>query len=105
MPFDEHNRRKLMTIVTEAALEHHLTRDLEKLGAPGYTITNARGRGERGVRKAGWDADSNIRVEIICDEPTAHRIAEHLRDRYYDNYAMIVSLTNVEVLRPEKFQS
>jgi nitrogen regulatory protein PII len=105
MPFDAQHRCKLLTIVTEAALENHLTRDLERLGAPGYTITNARGKGERGVRKAGWDADSNIRVEIICDETTARRIAEHLRNDYYDNYAMIVSLTNVEVLRPEKFQS
>jgi len=105
MTTDPEFRRKLLTVITEAALETHLTRDLEQLGAPGYTIANARGRGQRGVRKAGWEADSNIRVEIICNETTARRIAAHLRERYYDNYAMILTLTDVEVLRPQKFSS
>lgn len=104
MAIQEDHRRKLLTIVTEAALETHLTRDLDQLGAPGYTITNARGRGQRGVRRATWETDSNIRVEIICDDETADRIARHLREHYYDNYAMILALSDVEVLRPEKFQ-
>ncbi len=105
MPFDEQNPRKLLTIVTESAIESYLVRDLDKLGAPGFTITNARGKGERGVRKAAWDADSNIRVEIICDLSIAQRIARHLRETYYDNYAMVMTLSDVQVLRPEKFQS
>jgi len=96
--------RKLLTLITEAALESHLERDLERLGATGYTITNARGKGSRGVRDAGWEADSNIRVEVVCDEATARRIATHVQQRYYDNYAMIVLMSDVEVLRPEKFQ-
>lgn len=104
MAIQEDHRRKLLTIVTEAALETHLTRDLDKLGAPGYTITNARGRGQRGVRQATWETDSNIRVEIICDDATADKIAGHLREHYYDNYAMILALSDVEVLRPEKFK-
>lgn len=104
MPIQEDYRRKLLTIITEAALETHLTRDLGHLGAPGYTITNARGRGQRGVRTAGWEAESNIRVEVICDDATAKKIARHLRERYYDNYAMILTLSDVEVLRPEKFK-
>lgn len=104
MAIQEDHRRKLLTIVTEAALETHLTRDLDKLGAPGYTITNARGRGQRGVRQATWESDSNIRVEIICDDATAEKITRHLREHYYDNYAMILTLSDVEVLRPEKFK-
>jgi nitrogen regulatory protein PII len=97
--------RKLLTVVTEAALESQLTRDLERHGARGYTITNARGKGQRGVREAGWEADSNIRIEVVCDEATARRLAEHLQERYYDNYAMILLLSDVEVMRPEKFRS
>lgn len=95
--------RKLLTIITEAALESLLTRDLVALGAHGYTITDARGKGDRGVRNAGWDASSNIRVEVVCDEATAERIVHHLREQYYANYAMILYLTDVEVLRPQKF--
>ncbi|MDT8438709.1 MAG: transcriptional regulator [Wenzhouxiangellaceae bacterium] len=95
--------RKLLTVVTEAALEAVLTRDLERLGASGYTIINARGKGSRGVRDAGWETDANIRIEVVCDEPIARRIAAHLQQRYYDDYAMILLLSDVEVLRPGKF--
>jgi nitrogen regulatory protein PII len=97
--------RKLLTVVTERALESRLTRDLQRLGANGYTITNARGKGNRGVRNAGWEADGNIRIEVVCDEATARSLARHLQDRYYDDYAMILLLSDVEVMRPEKFGS
>lgn len=99
---DGHTRR-LLTIVTEAALEATLTRELVRLGAHGYTITNARGKGDRGVRDAGWEASSNIRVEVLCDAETADRIVTFLRERYYDDFAMILFVADVEVLRPGKF--
>ncbi|HWP04050.1 MAG TPA: hypothetical protein VNL96_11385 [Gemmatimonadaceae bacterium] len=95
--------RKLLTIVTEAAIENLLTQELERLGAHGYTITDARGKGHRGVRSADWSASSNVRIEVICDDITAARIADYLRQNYYDNYAMILWLEEVAVLRPEKF--
>ena len=95
--------RKLLTIVAEAALEQRLVKDLERLGAHGHTITDARGKGSRGVRSAAWDRSGNIRVEVVCDAATADAIATDLRDRYYDNYAMILFISDVEVLRPEKF--
>lgn len=95
--------RKLLTLVTEAAIESSLVRDLDRLGAHGYTITEARGKGNRGVRNAGWDASSNIRIEVVCKDETAAAIAAHLQAQYYDNYAMIMWVSEVEVLRPEKF--
>ncbi|MEZ5628127.1 MAG: transcriptional regulator [Rhodocyclaceae bacterium] len=95
--------RKLLTIVTEAAIESALVRDLDRLGAHGYTITEARGKGHRGVRDAGWDASSNIRIEVVCNADTAAAIAAHLQAQYYANYAMIMWVGEVEVLRPEKF--
>lgn len=95
--------RKLLTIITETALESTLVRDLERLGATGYTITDARGKGTQGVRNAGWDANSNIRIEVVCDMETASAIATHLRDHYYSHYAMTVFLADVSVWRPQKF--
>ena len=99
----EGHARKLLTIVTEAALEPTLTREVERLGAHGFTITEARGKGMRGARNAGWEASGNIRLEVVCDATTAARIADHLREHYYDDYAMILFITDVEVLRPGKF--
>ncbi len=95
--------RKLVTIVTEAALERRLVDDLKRLGAHGYTISDARGEGTRGARNAGWEASSNIRVEVVCDPAIADAIAEHLKAHYYADYAMILFFSDVGVLRPEKF--
>ncbi len=94
---------KLVTIFTEAALESQLVKDIDSLGAPGYTITNARGKGRRGLRGASWEANSNIRVEIICAQPVAEDILAHLHKTYYDNYAMVSFSNDIQVLRPEKF--
>ncbi|TDW28756.1 P-II family nitrogen regulator [Cryobacterium psychrophilum] len=95
--------RTLLTVVTEAVLEGTLARDLDRLNAHGYTITDARGRGSRGVRDAGWEASGNIRIEVVCDKATADAIAAHLQEHYYDDYAMILFMSDVAVLRREKF--
>lgn len=95
--------RTLLTLICEAALEQRLIKDLEQLGAPGWTLSDARGTGSRGVRRAGWDNDGNIRLEIVCSRDKAEAIAHHVQQRYYHNFAMICYLSTVEVLRPEKF--
>ena len=94
---------RLLTIITEAAIEHLIVQDIERLGAHGYTVSDVRGKGSRGVRNSAWDASSNVRIEVVCNAATADTIAAHLRAHYYENYAMILFLTDVEVLRPEKF--
>ncbi len=99
----EPNQRKLLTVVTEAVLESSITEALDELGVGGYTIVNARGRGSRGVRDAGWSTSSNIRIEVVCDAELAQRIAENFRDRFYADYAMILYISDVTVLRPDKF--
>lgn len=95
--------RKLLTIVCEGALETQLLDDLETLGAHGYTVTDARGKGSRGRRDATWGPHANIRVEVLCAEMTARVICAALRERYYDDYSMVLFIADVEVLRPDKF--
>lgn len=95
--------RKLLTIVTEATLEETVVRDIESLGAGGYTITDARGKGSRGKRDASWAPHANIRIEVLCDAVTATAICTTLRERYYDNYSMVIYVGDIDVLRPEKF--
>lgn len=102
MPDPQHTRR-LVTVITETPLERELTRELDALGVRGYTITDARGRGDHGRRSSSWGHTGNIRVEIICDAPLAERLMQHLREKYYDHYAMVLFAHDVEVLRPDKF--
>jgi nitrogen regulatory protein PII len=95
--------RRLLTVVTEAVLERELLGELDALGVRGYTITDARGKGSRGRRQSDWSQEGNIRIEMVCEPALAERVAQHLRERYYDHYAMILFLQDVFVLRPEKF--
>jgi nitrogen regulatory protein PII len=99
----QHYTRRMVTIVTEAALERALVTELEALGVKGFTITDARGKGSRGTRQSDWVQEGNIRVEVICDPELADRIAAHVRDKFYANYAMILFLQDVSVLRSDKF--
>ena len=96
-------RRKLVTIITEAVLESELLEALGTLGASGYTVTNARGKGSRGIRDAGWTSSSNIRVEVICSEELATTITAYLHKNFYNDYAMVVYESDVNVLREGKF--
>jgi len=100
---DMHHTRRLVTVITEAALERELIREFDALGVRGYTVTEARGRGDRGTRSSSWGHTGNIRVEIICDATLAERVMHTLRDKYYAHYAMVLFAHDVEVLRPEKF--
>lgn len=96
--------RILVTVITEAVLESALTRELVALGASGYTITDARGRGSRGLRRSAWRESSNIRIEVLCSAELADRLVDLLREKYYDNYAMVSWHHPVSVLRAEKFR-
>ena len=96
-------KRTLITVITEAAIEDALLRDLHKLGVSGYTVSDARGRGSRGVRDAAWGEAANIRIEVICSRTMAESLLNQVQTRYYANYAMVAFLQDVEILRPEKF--
>ncbi|CUA83656.1 MULTISPECIES: P-II family nitrogen regulator [Gulbenkiania] len=95
--------KKLLTIVTESVLEGQLVEDIRRLGAHGYTVCDARGGGTHGVQGGAWSFDANIRIDVVCDEAVAGAIAERCRSRYLPHYGMIVYVSEVGVLRPEKF--
>lgn len=96
-------KRKLVTIITESALELILIDDFDSLGVRGYTITNARGKGHRGTRGADWSTSSNIRIEVICGVQVAEIVVAHLKEHYYKDYAMVLFMNDVDVIRADKF--
>lgn len=96
-------KRVLFTVITEVTLEQPLLRELDRLGVRGYTISDARGKGNRGVRDAAWGETANIRIEVICTRELAERVLEFLHKHYYANYAMVAFVQDVEVIRLDKF--
>lgn len=95
--------RKMLTIVTESSIEARVVKDLKQLGARGYTVTESRGEGSRGVRRGDWDLNRNVTIQVVCEKPVAEQIARHLFEYYYADFAMVLFTSDVEVLRPEKF--
>jgi hypothetical protein len=96
-------QKKLVTIITESAVESRLVEDLERLGARGYTVLEARGKGARGARTADWDQNLTVQIEVICDKKVARAILEHCQNSYASNYALVMYMADVQVLRAEKF--
>ena len=96
-------KRKLLTIICETDIERKLSDDVMALGAHGYTVSEARGRGTHGERDAAWGPSGNIRMEVICEAAVADAIAAHLRKTYFANYSMVLYMADVEVLRDDKF--
>jgi nitrogen regulatory protein PII len=97
------DKKTLLTIVTESAVEQTLLRELERMGVKGYTVSDARGMGSRGSRDAAWHEVANIRIEIVCGRQPAEDILVHLQTKYFKDYAMVSFMQEVEVLRAEKF--
>lgn len=100
---DNNTATTLLTVITESSLESKLTQTLLEYGAKGYTVTDARGSGARGVRTGNWDEESNIRVEVICSAEVAEKLEHCLEDKFYKDYAMVLFSQPVHVLRPNKF--
>lgn len=94
---------ELVTVIAESVLEKSLSKDIERLGARGYTIQDVRGKGARGDRAGEWGESSNIQIEILCDEVVAREIENHLNETYFDDYGMIIYTGKVSVLRSDKF--
>lgn len=95
--------KKLLVIIGESALEKFLVRDIKEFGANGYTIADVRGGGARGAREAAWEGDRSIRMEIICDDSVAQKIAEHVLKVYAINFSLSLYFGDVSVIRGEKF--
>lgn len=93
---------KLVTIVTERILEDRLTRKLVELGAKGYTLTQATGRGSRGVRASEWEGP-DTKIESLVSAEVARAIVEHVAGAYFEHYAVIVYVQDAEVVRGEKY--
>jgi nitrogen regulatory protein P-II 2 len=93
---------KLVTIFAEGVLESHLLNDLLKLGARGYTVSNVRGRGTRGIETSHWEG-AQVKIETIVSPEVANRILEHLSTHYFADYAVAAYVEQIEVVRGEKY--
>jgi nitrogen regulatory protein P-II 2 len=93
---------KRVTIIDDNTVEYRLVKEIHDLGATGYTCYLVRGQGARGVRPRHAEP-GNTKIEVIATSELAQKILEHVAQHYFNNYAMIAILDDVEVIRGEKF--
>lgn len=93
---------KLVVIVTERILEDRLLRALDDLGATGYTLTDATGKGTRGVRASEWEGP-DVRIETLVSPSVADAIVAHVSETFFEHYAVIVYVLDAAVVRGEKY--
>ena len=98
-----YTRRTLLTVICEASIEARVVADARRIGAHGYTAIEARGGGQHGERDGHWPMSGNVRIEILCEAAVADAIALHLQSAYFATYAMVCYLSDVSVLRSNKF--
>lgn len=93
---------KLLTIITEPLLEQKLVDLIQASGARGHTISDCRGDGSRGIR-AGDLSGKNIKIESVVSPEVAKKLMSILQKDYFPRFALIAFLTDVSVVRGEKY--
>jgi len=93
---------KRITIIGDVTVQYRILKEVEELGATGYTSYPVHGKGQRGIRPRHGEP-ANAKIEVVASEEVADRILEHISQHYFENYAMIAFVDEVGVLRGEKF--
>jgi nitrogen regulatory protein P-II 2 len=91
-----------VTIIAEAVLEDRLLREVRELGSRGYTLTAVSGEGSRGVRASEWEG-KNVQIEVLVSAEVADRLLDHLAANYFEHYAVVAYVVEVEVVRGDRY--
>ena len=94
---------KLLTVTCEILAQKNVIDILAKHKITGYTTYEVEGNGARGLRGQGLKNEKNVKVEVIMQENTLQDVVEELARTLFANFAIIVHVSDVGVLRTEKF--
>lgn len=96
------SKLKLVTIIADDSLRHLLEEHITELGAKGYTVSHVEGKGKTGSRDSAWSGE-NVKIETIVPDDICERIITKISDQFFPAYAVIVYISDVEVLRSTHF--
>jgi nitrogen regulatory protein P-II 2 len=93
---------KKVTIVAEKLLREPLINILRKRGATGWSIAAIEGEGSRDNSTCDFEG-RNVQIETIVSESISDAIMEDVAKHYFEDWAIIVYASDVEVLRGSKY--
>ncbi len=94
---------KLLTITCEILVQKNVIDLLHKHKVSGYTTFEVDGDGAKGIRGHGFKNEKNVKIEVILKEDKLQDIVEEITRTLFPDYAIILYVNDVGVLRPEKF--
>ena len=94
---------KLLTITCEILAQKNIIEILNKHEITGYTTYEVDGNGARGIRGQGLKNEKNVKVEIIMREGKLQTVVEEISRTLFANFAIVLYVSDVEVVRTEKF--
>ncbi len=93
---------KRITIIRDETVRYRIVKEVQELGATGYTEFLVGGKGDRGIRSRHGEPP-NAKIEVVATPEVAQKILDHIADHYFDDYAMIAFIDDVQVVRGAKF--
>ncbi len=96
------NNFTLLTIIVEEALASAIEKEIEEMGAKGYTAWHVSGKGISGLRDNQWIGE-NIKIETIVSLDVGQIIMLHLQRKYFDRFPIIAFHYPVSVVRADHF--
>jgi len=94
---------KLLTITCEILAQKNIIEILKKHDITGYTTYEVEGNGARGLRGQGLKNEKNVKVEVIMREDKLSDIVEEISRTMFANFALVLYVSDVGVVRTEKF--
>ena len=94
---------KLLTITCEILAQKNVIEILHKHKVSGYTTYEVDGDGSRGIRGQGLKNEKNVKIEVVLSEDKLQDIVEEITRTMFSNFAIIVYVSDVGVVRPDKF--
>jgi nitrogen regulatory protein PII len=94
---------KLLTITCEILAQKNIIEILSKHDITGYTTYEVDGNGARGIRGQGLKIEKNVKVEVIMREEKLQDVVEEISRTLFANFAIVLYVSDVGVVRTEKF--
>ena len=94
---------KLLTVICEILAQKNILDILAKHKISGYTTFEVEGNGSQGLRGQGLKNEKNVKVEVIMQEDKIQDVTEEIARTLFTNFAIVLYVSDVGVLRTEKF--
>ena len=96
---------KLVTIVGETVIMQDIAKEAVGLGATGYTLSEVIGEGSLSARNVIVTGSSKtMKLELVVPMSIAEKILTHVSHHYFEHYAIIAWLSDVQVVRGQAYR-